>query len=102
MSASLEATAKVKRAGESDRDQAAITLAGYITGILQFSPDMIGGGYRDGLIERVNKVRQTQGIKPIVLLETVPSIRAFVTPVLSQSQFEATEERLALLMKEPS
>jgi hypothetical protein len=92
----------VKQASESDRDQAAITLAGYITGILQFSPDMIGDGYRDGLIERVNRVRQTQGIQPIVLLDTVPSIRAFVMPVLTQSEFEATEERLTLLMKEPS
>jgi hypothetical protein len=92
----------MKPANEGDRDQAAITLAGYVTGILQFSPDMIGDGYRDGLIERVNKVRQTQGIQPIVLLQTVPSIRAFVKPVLSQSQFEATEERLTLLMKEPS
>jgi hypothetical protein len=71
----------IKRASENDRDQATLALVGYITGILHFAPESIGAEHREGLIQRINKVRQTQGIDRIAFVnETAARIREAATP----------------------
>jgi hypothetical protein len=90
----------VRRASETERDQAALALVGYVSGILTFSPEDISDGYREGLIQRINKVRQTQGIDRITFVnETAARIRAAVEPDPAFVELEAT---LAELVKEPS
>jgi len=66
-----------RRASEAERDNAAMALVGYILGIFKFAPACLPAAYRDGLMERVNAVRRTQGIDRATLVnETAARIRA--------------------------
>jgi hypothetical protein len=61
-------TSTGKRGSEIERDHAAMVLAGYITGMLHFDPECISEHFRDGLTERLNKLRQAQGIDKAVFV----------------------------------
>jgi hypothetical protein len=66
-----------RRASEQDRDHAALALVGYIAGILRFAPEAVAEDFREGLIARIGKVRQTQGLEQWIFVnETTARIRA--------------------------
>lgn len=83
MTIPFHTVSSVRRASEIERDQAALVLVGYVAGILHFAPDSLGAELRAGLIERINKVRQTQGIDRIMLAnETAARIREAAAPII--------------------
>jgi len=68
--------ASLKRGSEINRDRAAIELAAYVIGLLKFDP-AIHPEYREELLKRANKVRQSQGNGAVVFVaETAATVRA--------------------------
>jgi hypothetical protein len=59
-----------RRAPEAERDHAAMALAGYLLGVIEFAPDGIPEILRDGLMARLNQVRRTQGLEQAVPINT--------------------------------
>jgi hypothetical protein len=83
-----------RRAPETDRDNAALQLCGYISVMLRFGP---ANDYRDELLKRVNKLRRAHGLGDSTFItETVAA------PSISDTEFEATEAELITLMQESS
>jgi hypothetical protein len=65
-----------KRESELDRDRAALELAGFITGMLHFDPECIGEHFREGVMRRLNQLRQVHGIdKAMFIHQAAAGIR---------------------------
>jgi len=65
-----------RRGTEAERDRAAIALAQYISGLLQFDAQSLAPHVREGLSERVTKLRRLQGLEASTVAELANRIRA--------------------------
>ena len=68
---------RTRRAGEADRDNAAMALAMFLVHVLNFAPDKIAADIREDIQKRINKVRQSQGNGDVAFVnETAAKIKA--------------------------
>ncbi len=63
MSIPFEQIGAKQRASEEERDSATMALIGYVEGVLE--SDGIETLFREGVMKRVNAVRQAYGLKPL-------------------------------------
>jgi hypothetical protein len=92
-----------RRASERDRDNAALALAGCIIALLKFHGYSFSERHREGLLERANKVRRSQGNGDVTFVhDTAERIRAAAEPGFSRGAFDDIEAEIARQMAEPS
>lgn len=75
-----------KLAPAIDRDRAALILVGYLSTMLDCEEIKLPEGWRQGLRQRIDKVRQTQGL---FATEAAARIREAAAPIVPNKVKEA-------------